>query len=107
MDVEMERRINISQGEQIGLEKGKQIGLEKGEQIGLEKGKQIGLEKGEQIGLEKGEQIGLEKGLKKEKMETTKKLLQLGTMPLEQISFVTGLNIEEIRKMQNKMPSQN
>ena len=71
----------------------------------VEMERRINISQGEQIGLKKGEQIGQEKGLKKEKMETTKKLLQLGTMPLEQISFVTGLNIEEIRKIENKTSS--
>ena len=74
-------------------EEGEQLGLKKGEQLGLKKGEQLGLQKGEQLGLKKGEQLGLQKG----KLETARNLLNI--LPIEQIAQVTGLSVDDIKKI--------
>ena len=68
---------------------------------GKAEGKTIGLAEGEAIGLKKGEAIGLEKGRTEEKIETALKALEM-RMPVEDVSKLTGLSIQQIQELQKK-----
>ena len=61
-------------------------------------GFQEGMEKGKEEGREKGREEGMEKGMERKSVEIANNLIKLN-MPLEQISQVTGLPIEEIEKL--------
>ncbi len=80
------------------LEDAKAFAIEKG----LEQGLEQGLKKGLEQGLEKGLKQGLQEGIKQEKMDIAKKMLGMETNTVEQISQITGLSIEEIKKLQNR-----
>ena len=59
-----------------------------------------GLEKGIKEGIEEGIKNGEASGKKKSQIEIAKKLLKLN-MPIEQISKITELSIEEIEKLKD------
>lgn len=63
-----------------------------------EKGFNIGLKKGTRKGIEEGRKKGREEGRKDTKEEIAKKMLQMN-IEKETISYVTGLSIEEINKI--------
>jgi predicted transposase/invertase (TIGR01784 family) len=75
------------------------------ERSALKDAKKEGLIEGETIGLEKGEVIGLEKGKAEgkaeEKIETALKALEMG-MPLEDVSKLTGLSLQQIEELRKK-----
>ena len=73
---------------------GKERGLKQGKEIGLQQGKEIGLQQGKEIGLQQGEQIGSYSKAK----EIAKKLLKR-KLPLKDISEISGLSIDEIKKL--------
>ena len=64
---------------------------------GLEEGMQKGIEKGMQKGMEKG----IEKGMVEEKIKICKQMLKHG-LPINDISKITGLSLEEINKLDIK-----
>lgn len=51
--------------------------------------------------FEAGVLLGVEKGVKKGVIETTRHLLKLNKLSLEEIASVSGLSLEEIKKLQN------
>lgn len=51
--------------------------------------------------FEAGVSLGVEKGVKKGIIETTRHLLKLNKLSLEEIASVSGLSLEEIKKLQN------
>jgi predicted transposase/invertase (TIGR01784 family) len=65
-------------------------------EAGKEEGIAIGLEKGRAEGLEKGRAEGLEKG----KVEIAKNSIKAGLSD-EQISLITGLNLEQIKELKS------
>ena len=69
-------------------------GLEQGQKLGLEQG----LEQGQKLGLEQGLERGQKLGEINEKKEIAKKLKQKN-ITLEEISEITGLSIDEIKKL--------
>lgn len=54
--------------------------------------------KGWEEGIEKGREEGIEKGKKEKRLEMVKKMLSIG-MPVEDISGISGLKIEEIEEI--------
>ena len=54
-----------------------------------------------EAGVEAGVSLGVEKGVKKGIIETTRHLLKLNKLSLEEIASVSGLSLEEIKKLQN------
>ena len=68
---------------------------EEGEQIGFKKGVKIGFARGEQSGFEKGEQSGFEKGSEQATESIAIEMLK-NNYRLEEISKMTGLNMEKI-----------
>ena len=76
-------------------EEGEQSGFKKGVKIGFAKGEQSGFEKGEQSGFEKGEQSGFEKGSEHATESIAIEMLKYNYR-LEEISRMTGLNMEKI-----------
>lgn len=79
--VRSERSAHLD-AEERGRIEGEHAGYVKGEKIGIQKGEQIGIQKGEQIGIQKVAQNAKQKG-----------------MDLKSIAELTGLSIEEIRKL--------
>ena len=51
--------------------------------------------------FEAGVSLGVEKGIKKGVIETTRHLLKLNKLSLEEIASVSGLSVEEIKNLQN------
>ncbi|MDO5557609.1 MAG: ATPase, partial [Clostridia bacterium] len=60
--------------------------------------KQYGYEQGEKAGIKRGRQEGEKFGIEKEKIQIAKKMKE-NKMDLKQISEITGLSIEEIKKL--------
>ena len=54
-----------------------------------------------EAGVEAGVSLGVEKGVKKGVIKTTRHLLKLNKLSLEEIASVSGLSVEEIKKLQN------
>lgn len=52
-----------------------------------------------EAGVEAGVSLGVEKGVKKGVIETTRHLLKLNKLSLEEIASVSGLSLEEIKKL--------
>ncbi|HMB19981.1 MAG TPA: hypothetical protein VKQ10_02850, partial [Spirochaetota bacterium] len=67
-------------------------------QKGLEKGLQKGLEKGMQKGIQKGMQKGKREGMREKALQMAKTLLNKN-MSIQEISEITGLSVEEIKKL--------
>ena len=63
-----------------------------------EKGEEVGLKKGEEVGIEKGKIEGKLEGKLEEKMEIAIKLKKLDR-PINEIAEITGLPVEEIKKL--------
>jgi len=57
--------------------------------------RQAGIEKGTKLGIEQGKKLGIEK--------TARNLLKLGVLSNEQIAEVTGLDLEDIAKLQTEL----
>lgn len=62
---------------------------------------QYAKEEGNRQGMRQGMRQGIEKGIEKEKKEVAKKLLLLG-METQKIEEVTGISVNEIKKIQKK-----
>ena len=65
---------------------------------GLKEGIEKGIEKGFEKGIEKGIEKGREEGVYQNKLETAKKLIEMG-LPLENIANATGLNMQEVAQL--------
>ena len=63
--------------------------------------KRKGLEEGMQKGMEKGMEKGIEKGMVEEKIKICKQMLK-HALPINDISKITGLSLEEINKLDIK-----
>jgi len=74
-------------------------GMESGMAKGMEQGLAKGMEQGLAQGLEQGLKQGIEQGEVKSKISIAKNLLALNTLSMEQISKVTGVTIEELKKI--------
>ena len=70
-------------------------------ETGMEKGLQEGMEKGLQKGMEKGLQQGLQQGIRQERQDIVFRMLEKGMDP-EMIADLTGMNIEEIQKLEEE-----
>lgn len=77
-----------------------QEGLEKGIEMGIEKGIQKGIEKGIKQGIQKGIEQGIEKGKIEALKELAQKSLEKG-IDEATIAELTGLSIEEVKKIKN------
>lgn len=97
---ELEEQSALATARAIGKERGEKIGREQGEKIGREQGEKIGREQGKKIGREQGEKIGRDAKTK----EIVQKLLKK-KMPLEEISEISGLTIEEIQSLEKEIQS--
>jgi len=64
-------------------------------QAGIEKGTKLGIEQGTKLGIEQGKKLGIEK--------TARNLLKLGVLSNDQIAEVTGLDLEDIAKLQTEL----
>ena len=61
----------------------------------MREGMQKGIQKGKQEGKQEGVKEGLQKGMHRKAIQTAKALLK-EKMPVEKISSITGLSVEEI-----------
>lgn len=68
----------------------------------LDEGKEIGKEIGEKIGKEIGEKIGRENTQK----ENAKRMIAAKKIPLEDISFYTGLSLTEVETLKKELSAQ-
>ncbi len=64
-------------------------------QAGIEKGTKLGIEQGTKLGIEQGTKLGIEK--------TARNLLKLGVLSNDQIAEATGLDLEDIAKLQTEI----
>lgn len=63
----------------------------------MSEAEEMGLEKG----MKKGLKQGIQQGIEQNKIEIAKELIKNDNLTIEYISSVTGLSIEEIKKIQN------
>lgn len=70
-------------------------------ETGMEKGLQEGMEKGLQEGREQGMKQGLQQGIRQERQDIVFRMLEKGMDP-EMIADLTGMNIEEIQKLEEE-----
>ena len=64
----------------------------------IDEAREEGLEKGIEQGLERGLKQGLERGRHEERLELIRMMLSKG-LPLEVVSDVTGLSLEELEAL--------
>ncbi len=76
----------------------RETGLAEGREKGLAEGREKGLAEGREKGLAEGRAEGLAKGEKNKAEETAKKMLEK-KYDLQDIADITGLSIEEIKKI--------
>ena len=62
-----------------------------------------GLRRANENGLKLGIKQGIEQGIEQGIMKTVKNLLSMGSLSTEQISQASGLSIEEVEKIKEKM----
>ena len=74
-----------------------ETGMEKGLQEGMEKG----LQEGREQGMKQGMQQGLQQGIRQERQDIVFRMLEKGMDP-EMITDLTGMNIEEIQKLEEE-----
>ena len=74
-----------------------ETGMEKGLQEGMEKG----LQEGREQGMKQGMQQGLQQGIRQERQDIVFRMLEKGMDP-EMIADLTGMNIEEIQKLEEE-----
>ena len=76
----------------------KNDGFAEGEEQGFAKGEELGFAKGQEQGFAKGREEGREEGILNEKTENARKMKSKG-YPLQDISEITGLSIDEIEAL--------
>ena len=59
------------------------------------------MQKGLEEGMQKGMQKGMQHGMVEEKIKICKQMLKHG-LPIDDISKITGLSLEEINKLDTK-----
>lgn len=74
-----------------------ETGMEKGLQEGMEKG----LQEGREQGMKQGMRQGLQQGIRQERQDIVFRMLEKGMDP-EMIADLTGMNIEEIQKLEEE-----
>ena len=72
---------------------------EQAQKRGYEKGHKEGLEKGIEQGIEQGIKEGIEQGIKEGNLTIAKNIKKEKINSIEEISLVTGLSIEDIKKL--------
>ena len=88
----------IAQGMQEGLQQGIAQGMQEGLQQGIEQGKQEGLQQGIEQGKQEGLQQGIAQGAQSQKVETARRLREMG-LPLSQIALAVGLEDEVLARL--------
>lgn len=87
----IDERIRIQENYDMTME----TAIDEAREEGLEQGIEKGIEKGLEQGLERGLKQGLERGRYEGQLELIRKMLSRG-LPLEVVSDVTGLSLEEL-----------
>ena len=88
----------IAQGMQEGLQQGIAQGKQEGLQQGIAQGKQEGLQEGMAQGMQEGLQQGIAQGAQSQKVETARRLREMG-LPLSQIALAVGLEDEVLARL--------
>jgi len=65
--------------------------------LALRQGVEQGMEKGIKVGREQGIKVGREQGIQESKVEMARKML--GVVDEDTISQITGLSLEEVRRL--------
>ncbi|ADG72456.1 Rpn family recombination-promoting nuclease/putative transposase [Brachyspira murdochii] len=94
MMMEYEKKEAYLYGNQIMLDEERRLGIEEG----IKKGKEEGIREGKEEGIREGIEQGIEKGIEKEKYSLARNMKNKN-MDLNLISELTGLSIEEIKKL--------
>ena len=95
-------------GEGDGIKKGEVIGFKKGEDTGFKKGQNIGFKSGFETGIEYKNQLeeeNEEKAIKRTLEKTALKMLKKG-ISVEEVSYFTGLSIEEVSVLKKKVENE-
>ena len=80
-------------------EEGLQEGLQEGREEGLQEGREEGREEGLQEGREEGREEGLQEGRKESKITIARNMKNVLNLPDETIAQISGLPIDEIKKL--------
>ena len=91
-----EYEAGFSEGEKYGHE----AGFSEGEKHGHETGFSEGEKYGHETGISEGEKYGIECGTFLNSIETAKRMLKLQEFSLEKIAAITGLPLDEVKKLQ-------
>ena len=95
-EYEAGREAGFSEGEKHGRE----TGFSEGEKHGHETGFSEGEKYGHETGFSEGEKYGIECGTFLNSIETAKRMLKLQEFSLEKIAAITGLPLDEVKKLQ-------
>lgn len=89
--------------DRVSTEKTRSNAIKRRFQEGLRRANENGLKLGIKQGIEQGIVQGIEQGIEQGIMKTVKNLLSMGSLSTEQISQASGLSIEEVEKIKEKM----
>ena len=54
-------------------------------------------------GMEQGLEQGLERGIEQEKIDSAKRMIEGGDLPLEKIATYSGLTLEQVRELKKEL----
>ena len=89
----------ILEGKREGILEGKREGILEGKREGILEGKREGILEGKREGILEGKH----EGMYNEKIETAKRMLKDGTLPIDKIAEFTSLSIEKIQELINTL----
>ena len=81
-------------------EAGREAGFSEGEKHGRETGFSEGEKHGHETGFSEGEKHGIERGTFLNSIETARRMLKFQEFSLEKIAAISGLSLDEIKKIQ-------
>ena len=74
--------------------------LQEGIKQGMEQGMKQGMEQGMKQGMKQGMEQGVKQGVKQGVMSAALRMLEVGKYALEEIAGISGLSLEEVKKLQ-------
>ena len=77
-----------------------EAGFSEGEKYGHEAGFSEGEKHGHETGFSEGEKYGIERGTFLNSIETARRMLKFQEFSLEKIASISGLSLDEIKKLQ-------
>ena len=92
------RKEALIEGHELGLNEGREQGLSEGRELGLSEGRELGLNEGREQGLNEGRELSRVENIKETVIAMLKK-----NYPIEDISDITKLSIEEISNLKKEL----